>query len=111
LEKFFLANEGERKQIEAEISSREWEFQQWEATNNNDSGSESNPSEDEFSPAERKDKVMSELHTNRKTIGKKKKNKKKKSVTTDRPINHTEVVALKPVTLKPPSFRHTTDRI
>lgn len=85
-----------------------WEFQQWEATNNNDSGSESNPSEDEFSPAERKDKVMSDFLTNRKTVSKKKKKKKKKVTPSEKPINRTEMVAIKP---NVQVFRNTLDKI
>lgn len=53
------------------------EFQHWEQAHNNDSGSESNPSEDELSPDERQSKVMSDLLTNRKIVPRKKKKKKK----------------------------------
>jgi hypothetical protein len=70
------------------------EFQQWEEAHNNDSGSESNPSEDELTPTERKEKVMSEVMTNRQYATKKKKKKKKKAAPVEKPT--TSDVVTKP---------------
>ena len=67
----------EVKKIEKEVKEKSFMFDQWAQKNREDYGSESNPSEDELNPIERKAKVLSEVKT-LKPVKKRKKSPKKK---------------------------------